>query len=177
MLASRAVSERNQAIVVCGNAGVGKSTYGAKLAAELGAALVDIDTCTERLARVVLESNGLDPEDRDSSDFKRLLREPIYETMFDVARENLGHVPCVIVGPFTSERRRASWPAELRARLDAPVRIVVLQCDAAERKARIIARKNPRDEGKLGDWDAYERVGRDAQPPPFEHELVDTTQR
>ncbi len=170
------MSDRKQAIVVCGNAGVGKSTYGAKLAAELGAALVDIDTCTERLARLVMQQSGHEPADRDSADFKRLLREPIYETLFDIACENLAHVPCVIVGPFTRERRTASWPADLSARLRAPVRIILVTCSAEERRRRILERENPRDAGKLENWEAYEAAGRDEHPPPFEHEFVDTSE-
>jgi predicted kinase len=171
------VTARKQAVIVCGNAAVGKSTHGAKLAASLGAALLDIDTCTERLARVAMSAGGLDPDDRDSPAFKRLLRDPIYETLFDIAKVTLASVPCVIVGPFTQERRDPSWPARLEARLEANVRIVVLHCDAAERRRRIAQRGNPRDAGKLAAWDAYAAVGRDEHPPPFPHEWVDTTFR
>ncbi len=167
--------KRKQAIIVCGNAGVGKSTYGAKLAESLGAALVDIDTCTERLARIVMRSNGLDENDRDSADFKRLLREPIYETLFDIASENLRAVSCVIVGPFTRERRDPTWPERLAIRLQAPVRIIVVHCESGERRRRIALRANPRDAGKLADWQSYDASGLDEHAPPFEHEFIDTT--
>ena len=163
-------------MVICGNAGVGKSTLGARVAKELGAALVDIDTCTERLVRLVMTTAGLHPDDRDSHDYKSLLREPVYETMFDIARENLRHVSCVIVGPFTRERRRATWPTELATRLDARVEIVLARCSSEERRRRIEARKNPRDAGKLVSWDEYVRSGEDPGPLPFEHRVVDTTE-
>jgi len=162
-------------IVVCGNAGSGKTTYGKRLAAELGAALVDIDACTERLARLVLRQSGMNEADRDSPEYKALLREPIYEAMFDIAVTNVSHVPCVLVGPFTTERRRRTWPAELEARLGVPVRIVLVHCDEPERRRRFAQRAHPRDEGKLDEWESFAAYGRDAAPPPFEHELVDTT--
>lgn len=162
-------------VVVCGNAGTGKTTYGQRLAAELGAALIDIDACTERLARLVLRQSGMNEMDRDSPEYKALLRDPIYEAMFDIAVTNVAQVPCVLVGPFTSERRRATWPAELEARLGAPVRVVLVHCDEPERRRRIALRANPRDESKLGDWESFASQGRDPGPPPFEHELVDTT--
>ena len=168
------MTTRHTATIVCGNAGVGKSTLGTKLAREQRAVLLDIDTCTERLARLVLEGHGLDPDDRDSPDYKRLLREPVYESLFDIAVANLPHAPVVIVGPFTSERRDATWPARLRERLAAPVEIVYVRCALDERRRRIVARGNPRDAGKLANWDAYAALGEDPELPPFPHRLVDT---
>jgi len=162
------------ATIVCGNAGVGKSTLGARLAVEQRAVLLDIDTCTERLVRLVLGAHGLDPDDRDSPEYKRLLREPVYESMFDIARANLVHAPVILVGPFTSERRDPSWPDRLRQRLGAPVEIVYVHCAPDERQRRIRARGNPRDAGKLADWDAYAAQGEDGGVPPFPHRLVDT---
>lgn len=162
------------ATVVCGNAGVGKSTLGARLASEQHAVLLDIDTCTERLVRLVLEAHRLDPNDRDSPEYKRLLREPVYESMFDIAVANLAHAPVILVGPFTSERRDPSWPDRLRQRLAAPVEIVYVHCAPDERQRRIRARGNPRDAGKLSNWTSYAAHGEDPGVPPFPHRLVDT---
>lgn len=168
------MTTQHTATIVCGNAGVGKSTLGAKLAREQRAVLLDIDTCTERLVRLVLEGHGLDPDDRDSPEYKSLLREAVYESMFDIAVTNLPHAPAVIVGPFTNERRDASWPVRLRERLAAPVEIVYVRCAPEERRRRIAARGNPRDAGKLANWDAYSAHGEDPTLPPFPHRLVDT---
>lgn len=166
---------RPLAFVICGNAGVGKTTYGRRLAADRRAVLLDLDTVTERLARVALQAAGLDPNDRDSSAYKSLLREPTYEALFDVARDNLRHVSCVVVGPFTRERRLRNWPARLRERLGVPVEVHVLHCNEVERQCRIQERGNPRDRGKLAAWGAYAAEGRDAERPPFEHRWVDTS--
>ena len=170
-------ASRQPAYVVCGNAGVGKSTFAARLCAERGAALLDIDTLTERLARLVLRGQGLDEDDRDSPAYKALLREPIYETLFDVARENLPHVPCVLVGPFTRERRQADWPERLTARLGSPVEIYYLWCSPEQRRERLAQRRNPRDHGKLLDFLTYAAAGEDPGPLPFQHHRIDTTTR
>jgi predicted kinase len=153
---------------------VGKSTYARSLATKTGAVLLDIDTCTERLARVALGAAGLDPNDRDSPAYKALLRDPIYEALFDIAEENLGHQSCVIVGPFTTERRDPNWPLRLERRLGRAAHIVYVHCSEATRRQRIEARENLRDQQKLADWEGYASLGRDTSPPPFPHEAVDT---
>lgn len=169
-------TERQRAYVVCGNAGVGKSTFAAQLCRERSAVLIDIDTVTERLARLVLRGHGLEQDDRDSPAYKALLREPIYEALFDVALDNLPHLPCVIVGPFTRERRQALWPAELARRLQTEVEIYLVWCAPSERRSRIERRGNPRDIGKLVDFERYAAEGDDGGRPPFAHHWVDTTQ-
>ena len=163
------------AFVVCGNAGVGKSTFAAQLCAEKAAALIDIDTVTERLAKLVLTGHGLSEDDRDSDAYKALLRAPVYETLFDVASDNLTRLPCVIVGPFTRERRQSDWPALLAERLRARVEIYYLWCDDERRRQRLMRRGNPRDRAKLLDFAAYAALGEDSGPLPFPHHYVDTS--
>jgi predicted kinase len=160
--------------VVCGYAGSGKSTFARGLACRLGAVLIDIDAVTERLARLVLRGHELDPDDRDSPQFKALLREPIYETLFDVAEENLEHLPCVIVGPFTTERRQAGWPNLLEARLLTTVRIYYVHCPRDQRRQRLVQRRNPRDAAKLRRWELFAPEREDQETLPFVHEDIDT---
>lgn len=160
---------------MCGNAGAGKSTFAAQLRTKLGAVLLDIDTVTERLARLVLSGHGLSGDDRDSEAYKALLREPIYETLFDAANDNLDCLPCVIVGPFTRERRQADWPERLRARLGADIEIYHVWCGSDERRRRLEQRANPRDRAKLSDFAAYAALGEEAGPLPFPHQYVDTS--
>jgi predicted kinase len=166
-----------KAHVVCGNAAAGKSTFAARLCRELGAVLIDIDTVTERLAKLVLRGRGLDENDRDSPVYKALLREPIYETLFDVAVANLPHLPCVIVGPFTRERRQADWPARLAQRLGAEVEIYLVHCSDEQRRSRLEQRGNPRDQAKLVDFSSYAGLGVDPGPLPFAHQRIDTGER
>lgn len=169
------LSTKKPAHIVCGNAGAGKSTFAARLSSQLGAVLLDIDTVTERLARLVLRGHGLSVDDRDSSAYKALLREPIYETLFDIACDNSSHLPCVIVGPFTRERRQADWPLRLRARLGTDIEVYYLWCAPDERRRRLEQRAHPRDLAKLSDFAAYAAQGNDPGPLPFPHHYIDTS--
>jgi len=170
-------STRRQAIIVCGNAATGKSTFAAQLCAQRGAALLDLDTLTERLSKLVLRAHGLPEDDRDSQAYKELLREPNYETVFDVACDNLEHVSCVIVGPFTRERQQADWPARLAARLGTSVEIYYLWCSVEQRRQRLLRRGNPRDRAKLEHFSAYAAAGEDPAPLPYPHQRIDTSDR
>jgi predicted kinase len=170
-------AERRKAYVVCGNAGVGKTTFAARLCQQQSAVLVDIDTVTERLARLVLRGHGLSENDRDSPEYKALLREPVYEALFDVAVDNLPCLPCVIVGPFTRERRDPRWPEHLARRLGTEVEVYYLWCDGAARRRRLEQRGNVRDQGKLVDYAAYSAQGEDPGPLPFPHHFIDTSER
>jgi predicted kinase len=161
-----------RAIIVCGSPGAGKTTYGKKLAQETGAVFLDIDTATERLVRLALQESGCDPDDRDSPDFKRIYRQPIYKQLFDIARDNLPFNRVVIAGPFTREIRDAQWPQKLSERLGAPVEIHYVFCAPDVRRRRLLDRANARDGAKLKDWDSYIRYYGKEEPPCFEHVFV-----
>ena len=172
---SGAVSfHRHKLIIVCGNAGVGKTTFGLQLAATYRACLLDIDTVSEPLVRAGLTEMGMDANDRDSTGYKTIYRHAIHETLFDIAAQNLEHLCCIIVAPFTQERRDPSFLGACAVRVRAPVRIYYLRCNEATRRARIHARNNPRDASKLNDWDAYSAIGSDNGVPPFPHTLIET---
>ena len=161
-----------RAIIVCGSPGAGKTTYGKKLAADTGAVFLDIDTATERLVRLALGQSGRDPDDRDSPDFKRTYREPIYEQLFDIARDNLPFNRVVIAGPFTREIRDAQWPHKLCRRLGVPVDIHYVFCPPEVRRERLMKRANARDGAKLEDWDKHIQYYGREEPPICEHVFV-----
>jgi predicted kinase len=158
--------------VVCGSPGAGKSTYARKLASARHAALLDIDTVTERLARLALREAGHDPDDRDSDYFKRTFREPVYETLFDIARENLPYQEVVVVGPFTRELRDPDWPAKLARVLGGPAEVHYVSCPPEIRRKRLAERGDARDLAKLRDWEGYVRYYEES-PPVFEHLSID----
>jgi hypothetical protein len=158
--------------IVCGSPGAGKTTYAKKLASERGATLLDIDTATERLVRIALREAGHNPDDRDSEYFKHTYREPIYETLFDIARENNPFQEVVVVGPFTKELRDPDWPAKLSLSIGGPMEVHYVYCPTDERKRRLENRGNPRDLAKLRDWENFVQYY-DESPPVFEHVLVD----
>jgi len=159
--------------IVCGSPGSGKSTCARQLAAIRHATLLDIDTVTERLVRIALVQSGHSQDDRDSEFFKHTFREPIYETLFDIARENLPFQDVVIVGPFTKEIKDPDWPSKLSAALGSSIEVHYVQCAPEIRRSRLASRGNARDLAKLNDWANYIQYYDDESPPVFEHVLVD----
>jgi predicted kinase len=167
------VSRMYTAYIVCGTPGSGKTTYARQLAALRHAALLDIDTVTERLVRIALVQSGHSQDDRDSGFFKRSFREPIYETLFDIARENLPFQDVVIVGPFTREIQDPGWPSKLNHHLGSWIEVHYVQCAADIRRRRLARRGDARDFAKLNDWNNYIQYYADESPPLFEHVVVD----
>lgn len=162
-----------KAIIVSGTPGSGKTTHAKQLAANRNATLLDIDTVTERLVKIGLVESGHSADDRDSDYFKRTYREPIYEVLFDIARENLPYHDVVIVGPFTKEIQDPDWVAKLFSELGSPVEVHYVQCPAEIRKQRLALRGDARDRAKLDDWDRYIKYYGDEHLPVFEHVLVE----
>ncbi|MEN8206936.1 MAG: AAA family ATPase [Pseudomonadota bacterium] len=126
--------------IVCGTPGSGKSTYARQLAAARDATMLDIDTVTERLVRIALVQSGHSSDDRDSEYFKRNFREPIYETLFDIAGENLSFQDVVIVGPFTKEIKDPDWPSKLYRVLGGSIEVHYVQCAPEIRRCRLARR-------------------------------------
>ncbi len=162
-----------KAIIVCGTPGSGKTTYARQLACDGATTILDIDTVTERLVKVGLVEAGHSPDDRDSDYFKRTYREPIYQALFDIARENLPYHDVVITGPFTREIQDPGWPARLAVELGSPVEVHYVQCRPEIRRQRLAVRGDARDRAKLEDWDRYVEYYGEEHPPVFEHVLVD----
>ena len=161
------------AYLVCGSPGSGKSIYAMQLATDRQATLLDIDTVTQRLVRVALGESGHNPDDRDSEYFKRTYREPIYETLFDIARESLPTQNVVIVGPFTQELRDHAWPSKLSLALGGPVEVHYVYCPPEIRKSRLARRADARDVAKLRNWENYIQYYGDESAPIFQHVFVD----
>ena len=159
--------------IVCGSPGTGNSTYAEGLASLHRATLLDIDPVTERLVRLALAQAGQDVDDRDSEYFKSTFREPIYETLYDIARENLAIQDVVLVGPFTKELRDPLWPSELSNALGADVEIHYVGCPPEIRKRRLANRGNARDIAKLNDWEDHVQYYEPESPPVSKHVLVD----
>lgn len=158
-----------KAIIVCGTPGSGKTTHAKMLAADSAATLLDIDTVTERLVRLCLAESGHNQDDRDSEYFKRTYREPVYEVLFDIARENLAIKDVVIAGPFTREIADPDWPDKVSEKLGSPVEVHYVQCSPLVRRQRLKDRGNARDRAKLQDWDRYLEYYGEEHPPVFEH--------
>lgn len=164
-----------RAYIVCGCPGSGKSHYGKRLAEKMHAVFLDIDVSTERMVQTALTLTGHDPSDRDSAYFKKHFRKPIYEQLFDIARDNLSHISVVIAGPFTLELKDPGWRDILAARLGCQIEVHYIACAPQLRRERMSKRGNPRDAAKLIHWDEYVRYYDDA-PPCCPHVLVDNSE-
>lgn len=159
--------------MVFGPPASGKTVYAKKLAAELGACLLDSDEVTERMVRAGLELAGCDPDDRHSPEYQRAFRDPVYETLFDLAASNLPNVPVIIAGPFTREAGEADWPQRLAERIGEEAEFHFIWCPPEIRKQRIIGRGEGRDLPKLAEWERYVATCRE-EAPVFPHWFVET---
>jgi predicted kinase len=159
--------------VVCGNAGTGKTTWARQVAERWAAALLDLDTVSERLVMAAQLELGRDVNDRDSAEYKRIFRDAVHETLFAIARECAGAV--VIVAPFTQERRREDFPAWLRDRCGQPAQVHYFVSDERVREARLRARANPRDAAKFHDYASYRDIAANETPPGYPHSWFDTS--
>ena len=152
--------------IVCGPPASGKSTYGRRLAERLGAVFLDSDEVCDRLVSAGLQLAGLPPGDRDSADYKSAYREPVYETLFDLAVEISRVSPVVIAGPFTAESQDEDWPSQLRRRFGQRVEISFLKIPEEQRRAQMIERAADRDQSKLMNWSQHQTTAFTG-PPPF----------
>ncbi|MDB4294714.1 ATP-binding protein [Akkermansiaceae bacterium] len=159
--------------VICGAAGVGKSTYGNKLAAELRACFLDSDTVSEPVVQAGMKSAGMDSDDRDSPEYQLAFRDAVYECLYTVAAENLPAISVVMVGPFTREIHQEGWLRSLEERFDVEVVCYFVTCDEETRRERIEKKANPRDAWKLAHWEDY-LAKADLSPPVFHYQAVRT---
>lgn len=156
----------------------GKTTFGRELSQVKSAAFLDIDISTETLVQAAMTAMEMNPNDRDSENFKTLFRAPIYDTLFDTARANIGHTDVVITGPFTFEFNNPHWIHEITEKLGSQclVKAYYLHCTESELRARMIQRNNPRDAGKLNDWDKFRTYYKEQRAPLFPHTAINTSQ-
>lgn len=160
-------------VVVCGNAGTGKTTWARLLAHHYQAALLDLDTVSERLVTAAQLELGRDAGDRDSPDYKRVYRDAIHDTLFAIARDSAGAV--IIVAPFTKERALPSFREWLAEQTGRAAQVHYFVCDPDVREARLRSRNHPRDRAKFRDYAAYGKLAAREAPPAYEHVWFDTT--
>lgn len=152
-------------LFICGHAGTGKTTLAHQVLQDClhtpptqPWCVLDKDTLYGRYSAAVMQTLTGDPHDRDSPIYLQHLREPEYQSLLDVAREQLAlGISVIIVAPFSREVRDGrlfdrDW-------LDLPSTSIIhwvwVQVPQAVAHARIISRNNPRDRYKLAHWDDY----------------------
>jgi predicted kinase len=137
--------------IVCGLPASGKTSFARELAGMTGSALFDSDTATDLIIQAAHRAAGLDPHDRDSLTYKQTYRDPVYETLFALAKENLPNTNVIIAGPFTAELKdKESWLQNLKQRFpDHTIHLHHLELPEQQRLERMKARGALRDQTKL----------------------------
>jgi predicted kinase len=162
------------AVLIGGPPATGKTTLALALAPRLGAAVLDLDTATAPLTRVVSELAGT--SDLDDPVLAGLTRAARYDTLLALAEANLtAGRPVVLVAPFSAERARPdAWAATTR-RIPAPATMVWLHLPPDELIRRLTQRGLARDEHKIRDPASY-LTGLDLDPPAIPHLALDASQ-
>jgi predicted kinase len=166
--------KRPPAVLISGPPATGKSTLGQALAPRLDAAILDLDTATGPLVRVVSGLAGV----RDLNDpaMAALTRDARYETLFALTDANLrAGRPVVLIAPFSAERARGSAWSAVADRIAADPTLVWLHLAPAELIKRLTGRALARDENKIRDPESF-LAGLDLQPPVVPHLALDAAQ-
>ncbi|MFD1954694.1 AAA family ATPase [Paenibacillus thailandensis] len=146
-----------------GPAGAGKTTIAKALVERRkDAVFLDMDTTLRPAAEAIMAAAGLDPNDRDSDDYKRLCRDLGYRMTMNAALENLElGLNVFVVGPFTREVGQADWLDRELARIglaisDVDVKVVSVHVESETLyRERIERRQLASDEWKLKHWDRF----------------------
>jgi len=147
-----------------GPAGAGKTTVAKALARRRRMAVLDMDTLLRPAAEAIMSYAGLDPSDRDSSEYKRLCRDLGYRITMDAALENAATgIDAVVIGPFTKELDDPDWLAqELSAwkgpaeEIEVEAKVVVVYLPSERHYYdRIRQRGAELDHWKLDHWETF----------------------
>jgi dephospho-CoA kinase len=145
-----------------GGAAAGKTTLAKRLVRRTKAVLLDMDTLLRPAAVALMSQAGLDPNDRDSSDYKRLCRDLGYRITMDAALENLDIGNDVyVIGPFTKETKAPEWIERELAAIGASLRTIEVKVILVSLRSeqlyyeRLVQRDSELDRWKLEHWDEF----------------------
>ncbi|OMG01072.1 AAA family ATPase [Paenibacillus sp. FSL R7-0337] len=152
----------NKLVFFLGPGGAGKTTLAKAVAARRPAAVFDMDILLRPAATAIMTMHGLDPDDRDSDEYKRLCRDLGYRITMDAALDNIGLSSDIyVVGPFTKEAADPEWIGRELARVgrtleEVEVKVVMVSLsDAAVYRQRIEGRRSPLDAWKFTHWEQF----------------------
>lgn len=152
----------NKLVFFLGPAGAGKTTLAKAVASYKKVPFFDMDILLRPAATAIMTLHGLDPEDRDSAEYKRLCRDLGYRITMDAALDNIGlDVDAFVVGPFTQEAANPDWISSELSRIgrtlqDVEVKVVLVGLANEELyRERIQGRQSPLDEWKFKHWDEF----------------------
>lgn len=152
----------NKLVFFLGPGGAGKTTLAKAVASRRKAAVLDMDILLRPAATAIMTMHGLDPDDRDSDEYKKLCRDLGYRITMDAALDNIGlSADLYVVGPFTKEAADPEWiEAELQRigmtlqEVEVKVVLVTLKDEELFRE-RIAGRNSPLDGWKFRNWEQF----------------------
>lgn len=159
-------------IFFAGHAGTGKTTLAKKAMPLLMSKcnhpfiFLDKDTAYGAFSSHLLELITGNGQDRDSPFYLQHFRDWEYSGLIDIARENLElGVDVIMVGPFSREIQSLKLfdPAFFKLPSQTSIKVIWVDLEVHEARARIVKRNDPRDQWKIEHWQEYEK--RRIDPP------------
>ena len=146
-------------IFLIGSAGSGKSTIGKKLAAEHHFCYLDKDVVFNTFTGKLLEAHGFSPHDRDGTYYRDTVMDLEYETLLNVANDNLQLGRSVILdAPFVGYFHKSDYIHQLLSRYAweeiVPV-VIRVDVEVEVLHQRLKSRGLERDQWKLDHWDTF----------------------
>ncbi|WP_051910358.1 AAA family ATPase [Lysinibacillus sp. BF-4] len=149
-------------VIMAGATGVGKSFIGQLIARKKGYSYIDKDTATRPFVERYLAacSPTQDSHDRESDFYIQKVRPLEYETILQLVQDNIALGQSVVVtAGFEQELDDATYlhsnPQMQALCAQATIIVVKVTVDSPTLLTRLIKRNDPRDKGKLSNWDAY----------------------
>lgn len=154
------------ALFVLGHAGSGKTRFSkefikSRLKKKEAWCLIDKDTCGEVLSNQLMLSYGMNPDDRDSPEYKNKVRDLEYIGALKIAKEQLKlNINVVLPAPWTKELKEGDLfdYKKLGFPNNTKIKLVYLDVDVSKIKERILARNKPRDKWKLAHWEEFSKT-------------------
>jgi predicted kinase len=154
------------ALFILGHAGSGKTKLSKKwIKSRLKKgepwALLDKDICGELLSNALMESLGMDPNDRDSEAFKLHVRDLEYKNCLKLAKVQLKlGINVVLPGPWNKELASEALFDSKVLDFSDDVRVAHVYLDASKEriKKRVLERMNARDQWKRNNWEEFEKT-------------------